>query len=351
MAIIPASRSVGGADGAYGLQTEFLKDDNAGIGRAACILTDGGVVAFPTETVYGLGGDARSPDAVGKIYAAKGRPESNPLIVHFATAEDAWRCVEADPMANLLASEFWPGPLTLVLPQLKNSPVCDLAAAGHRTLGVRVPSHQVSLELLRRFGGPVAAPSANRSGMVSPTAAEHAVADLDGRIEAVLDGGTCGFGIESTIVSTLHGIPQILRPGAITREMIVNVVRAKPLMASGGSLPASPGQLQSHYAPSSKLRLNAAQPAEGEIWIGFGAESQEADFNLCHERDLDNAAANLFAMLRLADRKAIDRGTGRIAVAPVPFEGIGVAINDRLVRAASRNRQTGRSPSGEQQSR
>lgn len=333
MAIIPASRRVGGADGACGLQTEFLNADNAGIGRAACILADGGVVAFPTETVYGLGGDARSPDAVGKIYAAKGRPESNPLIVHFANAEDAWRCVEADPLAELLASEFWPGPLTLVLPRLKNSPVCDLAAAGHRTLGVRVPSHQVSRELLRRFGGPVAAPSANRSGMVSPTAAEHAVADLAGRIDAVLDGGSCGFGIESTIVSTLHGIPQILRPGAITKEMIVDIVRAEPLMASDGPLPASPGQLQSHYAPASKLRLNATQPAEGEVWIGFGTGSEGADFNLSPEGDLDEAAANLFAMLRLADRQAIDGGAGRIAIAPVSFEGIGVAINDRLDRA------------------
>lgn len=336
MAIVPANRRASGADGAYGLQTEFLKDDNAGIGRAACILADGGVVAFPTETVYGLGGDARSPDAVGKIYAAKGRPESNPLIVHFATAEDAWRCVEADPMANLLASEFWPGPLTLVLPQLKNSPICDLAAAGHRTLGVRVPSHQVSLELLRRFGGPVAAPSANRSGMVSPTAAEHAVADLDGRIEAVLDGGSCGFGIESTIVSTLHGILQILRPGAITREMIVDTVRAEPITAFGGPLPASPGQLQGHYAPVSKLRLNAAQPDEGEVWIGFGTKSEGADFNLSPKGNLDEAAANLFAMLRQADRQAINGGAGRVAVVPVPFEGIGVAINDRLARAACR---------------
>ncbi len=338
MAIVPASRRVGGADGACGLQTEFLKADDTGIERAACILADGGVVAFPTETVYGLGGDARSPKAVGKIYAAKGRPESNPLIVHFATAGDAWHCVEADPVAELLASEFWPGALTLVLPQLKSSPVCDVAAAGHRTLGVRVPSHQVSLELLRRFGGPVAAPSANRSGMVSPTAAEHAVADLAGRIEAVLDGGPCGFGIESTIVSTLHGIPQILRPGAITREMIVDIVRVEPLMASGGPLPASPGQLQSHYAPASKLRLNALQPAEGEVWIGFGAGSEAAKFNLSSSGDLDEAASNLFAMLRAADRQALSNGARRIAIAPVPFEGIGIAINDRLARAAYSNR-------------
>ena len=318
------------------MQTEFLKADDTGIERATCILAEGGVVAFPTETVYGLGGDARSHDAVGKIYAAKGRPESNPLIVHFAAAEEAWRCVEANPLAELLASEFWPGPLTLVLPHLKGSPICDRAAAGHRTLGVRVPSHRVSLELLRRFGGPVAAPSANRSGMVSPTAAEHAVADLAGRIEAVLDGGSCGFGIESTIVSTLHGIPQILRPGAITREMIVNVVRGEPHMASGAPHPASPGQLKSHYAPASKLRLNAAQPAEGEVWIGFGTKSEGADFNLSSGGDLNEAATNLFAMLRLADRQAIDGGAGRIAVVPVPFQGIGVAINDRLARAACR---------------
>ena len=319
------------------MQTEFLNADNAGIGRAACILADGGVVAFPTETVYGLGGDARSPDAVGKIYAAKGRPESNPLIVHFANAEDAWHCVEADPLAELLASEFWPGPLTLVLPQLKNSPICDLAAAGHRTLGVRVPSHQVSLELLRRFGSPVAAPSANRSGMVSPTAAEHAVADLAGRIEAVLDGGPCGFGIESTIVSTLHGIPQILRPGAITSEKIDEVARTEPHMESGTPRPASPGQLQNHYAPASKLRLNAAQPVEGEVWIGFGAGSKGADFNLSPEGNLDEAAANLFAMLRLADCQAVVGRSGRIAIAPVPFKGIGVAINDRLARAGYGN--------------
>lgn len=320
------------------MQTEFLNTDDAGIGRATRILADGGVVAFPTETVYGLGGDARNPSAVGKIYAAKGRPASNPLIVHFATAEDAWRCVEANPVAKLLASEFWPGPLTLVLPRLKNSPICDLAAAGHPTLGVRVPAHRVSLELLRRFGGPVAAPSANRSGMVSSTAAEHATADLSGRIEAVMDGGPCGFGIESTIVSTRHGLPKILRPGAITRERIEEAARAESRMESGGPLPASPGQLQSHYAPASTLRLNATRAAAGEVWLGFGTGSEGADFNLSLAGDLNEAAANLFAMLRLADRKAIAQRAKRIAIARVPHDGIGVAINDRLARAACRDR-------------
>ena len=293
-------------------------------------------MAFPTETVYGLGGDACNADAIRRIYAAKRRPEHNPLIIHFADAEDAMRYVEADPLACELASKFWPGPLTLVLPIQSDSGLSSVASSNHPTLGVRVPSDSVALRLLRTFAGPVAAPSANRSGKVSPTEAPHVIADLSGRINAVIDGGPCMHGIESTIVSTQGGQAKVLRHGAIPEEMIIARNMPTPKFAPAGSTPVTPGQLASHYAPRSKLRLNAAKPDPSELWLAFGPGCAGAEYNLSDSGDLAEAAANLFALLRSIDEDAFRCGKRAVAVSPIPVHGLGAAINDRLSRAAHR---------------
>ena len=293
-------------------------------------------MAFPTETVYGLGGDACNADAIRRIYAAKRRPEHNPLIIHFADAEDAMRYVEADPLACELASKFWPGPLTLVLPIQSDSGLSSVASSNHPTLGVRVPSDSVALRLLRTFAGPVAAPSANRSGKVSPTEAPHVIADLSGRINAVIDGGPCMHGIESTIVSTQGGQAKVLRHGAIPEEMIIARNMPTPKFAPAGSTPVTPGQLASHYAPRSKLRLNAAKPDPSELWLAFGPGCAGAEYNLSDSGDLAEAAANLFALLRSIDEDAFRCGKRAVAVSPIPAHGLGAAINDRLSRAAHR---------------
>ena len=293
-------------------------------------------MAFPTETVYGLGGDACNADAIRRIYAAKRRPEHNPLIIHFADAEDAMRYVEADPLACELASKFWPGPLTLVLPIQSDSGLSSVASSNHPTLGVRVPSDSVALRLLRTFAGPVAAPSANRSGKVSPTEAPHVIADLSGRINAVIDGGPCMHGIESTIVSTQGGQAKVLRHGAIPEEMIIARNMPTPKFAAAGSTPVTPGQLASHYAPRSKLRLNAAKPDPSELWLAFGPGCAGAEYNLSDSGDLAEAAANLFALLRSIDEDAFRCGKRAVAVSPIPAHGLGAAINDRLSRAAHR---------------
>ena len=318
------------------MDTEILQADDEGIARAAEILNAGGTVAFPTETVYGLGGDARNADAIRRIYAAKRRPEHNPLIIHFADAEDAMRYVEADPLACELASKFWPGPLTLVLPIQSDSGLSSVASSNHPTLGVRVPSDSVALRLLRTFAGPVAAPSANRSGKVSPTEAPHVIADLSGRINAVIDGGPCMHGIESTIVSTQGGQAKVLRHGAIPEETIIARNMPTPKFAPAGSTPVTPGQLASHYAPKSKLRLNAAKPDPSELWLAFGPSCAGAEYNLSDSGDLAEAAANLFALLRSIDEDAFRCGKRAVAVSPIPAHGLGAAINDRLSRAAHR---------------
>lgn len=316
------------------MDTEILQPDDDGIARAAGILNAGGTVAFPTETVYGLGGDARNSAAVRKIYEAKRRPKHNPLIIHFADADGAMRYVEFDPLASDLASEFWPGPLTLVLPILKDSGLSPAASAKYPTLGVRVPSDSVAKRLIETFAGPVAAPSANPSGAVSPTEASHVLADLAGRIDAVIDGGPCMHGIESTIVSTLGGRAKVLRHGAIPEELVIARNRPPQKSAPAGSTPVTPGQLASHYAPRSQLRLNVAKPNPSELWLAFGPDCDGAEYNLSDSGSLVEAAANLFALLRSIDEDAIRLGNRSVAVSPIPANGLGAAINDRLSRAA-----------------
>ena len=291
------------------------------------LLRSGGLVAFPTETVYGLGGDARSDLAVARIFEAKGRPRFNPLIVHVPDVAAAREFAVFDARAEAVVARFWPGPLTLVLP-LRDAGLSDLVTAGLGSVAVRVPAHPLAQALLRAFGGPLAAPSANPSGRVSPTRAAHVMAGLAGRIAAVLDGGPCAVGVESTILGLVDG-PELLRPGGLAVEALEAVLG--PLTVSGSAeKPTAPGQLASHYAPAAAVRLAAREVRAGEVRLGFGAGG--GDLNLSETGDLVEAAANLFHMLREADRLAAGRG---IAVAPVPEVGLGRAINDRLRRAAA----------------
>ena len=313
-------------------ETSTLPTTPAGLARAAAILRAGGLVAFPTETVYGLGGDARSDTAVARIFAAKGRPRFNPLIAHLPDVEAARRIAQFDETAERLAAAFWPGPLTLVLPLRPDAGLSPLVTAGLGTVALRVPAHPVARDLLRAFGGPVAAPSANPSGRVSPTRAVHVADGLSGRIEAIVDGGDCAVGVESTIVG-LDGPPVLLRPGGIPIEAL-EACLGHPLTAGGDAAkPNAPGQLLSHYAPAAPVRLMADTPRQGEVWLGFGPECTGAAINLSARGDLVEAAANLFHALREMDRLA--GPSGAIAVAPVPEKGLGRAINDRLRRAAA----------------
>ena len=309
--------------------TLLLAPDDAGIARAAALLKAGELVAFPTETVYGLGADARDDRAVARIFEAKGRPRFNPLIVHVADQDAARRIAEFPPEAEALASAFWPGPLTLVLPMRPAAGISPLVTAGLDTVALRMPAHPLSQALLAAFGGPVAAPSANPSGRVSPTRAEHVLDGLGGRIAAVLDGGACEVGVESTIVG-LDGPPRLLRPGGLPAEAI-EACLGRPLVAAGDAQrPTAPGQLDSHYAPEAPLRLNAVAPREGELLLGFGPGAAGAKLNLSASGDLVEAAANLFHYLR-----ALDAEGKPIAVSPIPETGLGRAINDRLRRAAA----------------
>ncbi|MFD1912717.1 L-threonylcarbamoyladenylate synthase [Halodurantibacterium flavum] len=314
-----------------GLGTQLLPPEGEGLHRAVQILRAGGLVAFPTETVYGLGADARDDEAVAGIFRAKGRPSYNPLIVHLADAAGVARYARMSPVAERLAAAFWPGPLTLVLP-LARAALSPLVTAGLGTVGVRVPAHPVAQALLAEFGGPLAAPSANPSGRVSPTRAAHVTEGLGGRIDAVLDGGDCDVGVESTIVDLSGPVPRLLRQGGIPQEAL-EACLGHPLETGSDTAPArpnAPGQLSSHYAPRATLRLNARAPEGDEVWIGFGPGCKDAAFNLSPRGDLHQAAARLFHTLRLADAE------GRpIAVAPIPETGLGRAINDRLRRAAA----------------
>jgi len=314
--------------------TRVLKASSAAIEAAARCLRQGGLVAFPTETVYGLGADARNGEAVARLYAAKGRPAFNPLIAHVADTEGARRLGRFDAAAEKLAAAFWPGPLTLVLPKLADCPVADLALAGLDSVAVRVPAHPPAHALLEAFDGPVVAPSANRSGHVSPTDAAHVLADLRGRIDMVLDGGPCTVGVESTIVSCL-GKPALLRPGGVAREEIERILgRALALPAAAQAAPLAPGMLDSHYAPKARLRLEAQAPRAGEAFLAFGPGAPAASgmsLNLSPRGDLIEAAAKLFSHLRALDAS----GAAGIAVMRVPHEGLGEAINDRLKRAAA----------------
>ena len=314
--------------------TRLLPPDAPGLAEAAALLAGGRLVAFPTETVYGLGGDARNPDAVAAIYAAKGRPAKNPLIVHVPDVGAARALARFTPEAERLAAAFWPGPLTLVLPIAPDAGLAPAVTAGLSTVAIRVPDHAVARALLTSAGAPLAAPSANPSGKISPTAPAHVMEGLAGRIAAVLDGGPCPVGVESTIVGLADGPARLLRPGGLPPEAIEECL-GHPLVRaqSDPDRPSAPGQLASHYAPEAALRLDAPAPEPGEVWIGFGPGCDDAAFSLSPSGDLAEAAAKLFAMLRAAD-KAAGPG-GRIAVAPVPLRGLGRAINDRLSRAAA----------------
>lgn len=311
-----------------------------GIEAATERLAAGGLVAFPTETVYGLGADATNSEAVARLYAAKGRPAFNPLIAHVPDAAAARALARFDADAARLAEAFWPGPLTLVLPKAVGCPVAELATAGLDSLAVRVPAHPVAQKILVRFGRPVVAPSANRSGHVSPTTAAHVFADLDGRVDLIVDGGATPVGVESTIVACL-GEPVLLRPGGLARETVERVL-GRPLTeaAAGGDTedaPLAPGMLASHYAPQARLRLNAGHVAPGEALLAFGpapprgAEAAAMALNLSPRGDVIEAAANLFSYLRRLDAT----GVKTIAVMPIPQQGLGEAINDRLQRAAA----------------
>jgi L-threonylcarbamoyladenylate synthase len=294
--------------------------------QAAKILTDGGLVAFPTETVYGLGADATNGEAVAGIFAAKGRPRFNPLIVHVTDIEQAQQHGEFNPAARRLAQMFWPGALTLVLPRRAQTRLSHLVSAGLDTVALRVPSHPVAQQLLLRSGHPIAAPSANVSGKVSATTAAHVAESLGGKIDFILDGGAAALGLESTVIGFENDLPVLLRPGAIARDEIEALVG--PLAAADGTI-RSPGQLESHYAPRAGLRLNADAVRPGETLLGFGAVTG-ASRNLSPRGDLKEAAANLFAMLR-----ELDNSAAFIAVSPIPMSGLGEAINDRLQRAAA----------------
>jgi L-threonylcarbamoyladenylate synthase len=323
-------------------ETERLASDERGVARAAALLGDGALVAFPTETVYGLGADATNARAVAAIFEAKGRPRFNPLIVHVASREAAERLVHLPEAGRRLAAAFWPGPLTLVAPMRTEAGIAELATAGLPTLAVRVPAHPLALALLRAVGRPVAAPSANPSGRISPTTAEHVLEGLGGRIAAVLDGGPCEVGLESTIIGVSGEAPVLLRPGGVPAEA-TEAALGQSLAAHSGDISA-PGQLASHYAPRARLRPDAALPLPGELWLGFGpcegSREGAGALNLSPTGDLHEAAANLFAHLRALDARA---GPGQaIAVAPVPRHGLGRAINDRLARAAApRDRNRG----------
>lgn len=314
--------------------TERLADDATGIARAADLLRAGRLVAFATETVYGLGADAANGMAVAALYAAKGRPQFNPLICHFPDADAAFAHGAADERARALAAAFWPGPLTLVLPRRTGSSVSGLAAAGLETLALRVPAHPAARALLEATGRPVAAPSANRSGRLSPTRAAHVLASLDGRIDAVVDSGLTAVGVESTILDLTGPKPTLLRPGGVPVEALRAAIGdiAAP---SDGAIKA-PGMLSSHYAPALPLRLNAAAPHADEAWLGFGASPMTpTSRNLSPTADLAEAAAALFDALHGLDAEAAAAGLARIAVAPIPRHGLGTAINDRLTRAAA----------------
>jgi len=308
------------------LQDKMAAADAATIARAAQLLREGRLVGFPTETVYGLGADATNGRAVASIFAAKGRPRFNPLIVHVAGLADAERHATFSGMTRMLAEKFWPGALTLVLPRRAGARLSDLVSAGLDTVALRMPAHPIAAALLKEAGIPIAAPSANPSGRISPTTARHVAEGLGREIDFILDGGPASLGLESTVIGFDGGAPVLLRPGAIARGEIEALVGP---LAQPDQMIRSPGQLESHYAPNAPLRLNAQEKRYGEILLGFGT-SPDATLNLSATGDLKEAAANLFAMLRELDEKA-----ARIAVAPIPETGLGEAINDRLRRAAA----------------
>ncbi|QDM15468.1 L-threonylcarbamoyladenylate synthase [Tardiphaga sp. vice278] len=324
-----------------GLSTRLLTAGADAVAAAARCLREGGLVGFPTETVYGLGADAANPAAIARLYQAKGRPAFNPLIAHVGDLKAAEAIARFDSQARALAQAFWPGPLTLVLPKAQNCPVADLATAGLDTVAVRIPSHNVARALLQAFGGAVVAPSANRSGHVSPTTAAHVLADLDGRVDLILDGGPVEVGVESTIIGCFDE-PMLLRAGGLPREAIERLL-GRALLApqeledTDSPHPLAPGMLASHYAPRARVRLQAIDVRPGEALLAFGPaalpglDKAVAVMNLSESGDLTEAATRLFGYLRALDTS----GAAGIAVMPVPGHGLGEAINDRLRRAAA----------------
>jgi L-threonylcarbamoyladenylate synthase len=323
-----------------GLKTQILPANEATVAAAARCLAEGGLVAFPTETVYGLGADAANAGSIARLYEAKGRPSFNPLIAHVGDIAAAMRIARFDATATKLAEAFWPGPLTLVLPRTSDCAVADLATAGLDTIAVRVPAHPVARAILQAFGGPVVAPSANLSGHVSPTSAAHVQSDLAGRIDLIVDGGAVTVGVESTIVGCFDA-PMLLRPGGLPRGEIERVLGRTLLRPPEGAdnetgQPLAPGMLASHYAPRARVRLNAERVEAGEALLAFGSnaipgvDAATAVMNLSACGDLNEAAAHFFGYLRALDSK----GARAIAVMPVPHHGLGEAINDRLRRAA-----------------
>ena len=307
--------------------------DDAAIEDAAAIIRGGGLVAFATETVYGLGGDATNGEAVAHIFAAKGRPSFNPLISHIADLAHLSAIAEMDARADKLAEAFWPGPLTLVLNKSADCAIAELTTAGLDSVAVRIPGREKARRFLAACGVPVAAPSANASGAVSPTLAEHVAASLpgpeDGGPQMILDDGPCDVGLESTVVDLTTDTVTLLRPGGIAREDVERVVGPVAVAGTDDHAPKSPGMLSRHYAPRAQLRMNAEGAADGEVYLGFGDDGIEAAMNLSPAGDLTEAAANLFRMLHALD----ESGAEAIAVAPIPETGLGLAINDRLRRA------------------
>ena len=320
-------------------QTDCLAISDSAVETAARALRDGRLVAFPTETVYGLGADACNADAVAGIFAAKQRPSFNPLISHVASIEAAFALGRATPVAKRLAAAFWPGPMTLILERQTGCPIARLTSAGLDRIALRVPANVTARKLLRSYGGPVAAPSANLSGRISPTRAEHVLEGLAGRIDIVLDGGRCESGVESTVVDCSRGAARILRPGGVTRDDIETVIVGTGFQfdeeptPDESERPVGPGMLASHYAPAASVATNVIKPADGMEFIGFGPidGSGVLRLNLSYAGSLLEAAANLFDMLHAADAT----GTSLIGVAPIPETGLGEAINDRLRRAAA----------------
>ena len=310
--------------------SNIYQNTKQNIDKAAEVIKKGGLVAFPTETVYGLGANVYDANAVSKIFAAKQRPKFDPLISHIADIDILHTYAKADERVFALAERFWPGPLTFVLNRVEENPSLDLACSGLRTLTVRMPNHQVALDLIRASGVPIVAPSANKYQSISPTTAQHVADGLGDRVDMILDGGACKVGVESTIIDLTGNNVVMLRAGGTAKEDIEEFLGEKILINEGNpDLPTAPGQLLRHYAPKNILRINADKPEKDEYFIGFG--KIDGDINLSPSGNLTEAAANLFAYLRLADEKA---GSGKIAMAPIPLNGLGLAINDRIKRAS-----------------
>ena len=298
--------------------------------KAADVIKSGGLVAFPTETVYGLGANVYDSQAVSKIFAAKQRPKFDPLISHIADVEILRTYAATDERVFALAKRFWPGPLTFVLKRIEENPSIDLACSGLRTLTVRMPNHPIALDLIRASGVPIVAPSANKYQSISPTTAQHVADGLGSSVDMILDGGACKVGVESTIIDLTGKNVIMLRAGGTAKEDIEEFLGERILINEGNpDLPTAPGQLLRHYAPKNMLRINAEKPDDDEYFIGFG--NIDGDINLSKSGNLTEAAANLFAYLRLADEKAVN---GKIAIAPIPLNGLGLAINDRIKRAS-----------------